>query len=377
MSKMLFLGVEGSGKSTLTAAFVAYLSKHAEWGWSLRPENKEAFAFSSQMIPKFVAGELPGQTARFRRLEWSLCYENEPYVSLEILDYPGEVYRLAFLDPEDDPNPSSLAARQRSYENEIKELMGYLVRADQIFLLFNLNDSKDLGTNNDNLDAVWVTVSALKILSRLEAKPEVSLLLTQADRFASELADEGEAKRILGKYVPVITQHFNDLNATFISALDSENESFGIKSLFGSILRYSQVYKLAFPKWKEWIESACSGMECKNDSVQKSAKAFACISDEASFVAGSNEEWEEFFKVREYVKEIEHSDIKSSEKVKKLSEFEERIELAIAKKYVRIRLEFIKKDSDDMQAGLLVLIFAVILFVVLVTSGLYIGNASR
>lgn len=70
MSKILFLGVEGSGKSTLTAAFVAYLSKHAEWGWSLRPENKEAFAFSSQMIPKFVAGELPGQTARFRRLRW-------------------------------------------------------------------------------------------------------------------------------------------------------------------------------------------------------------------------------------------------------------------------------------------------------------------
>ena len=49
MGKVVFLGVEGAGKSVLTAALARYFEERKEHGWSLRPENKEAFTFSTRM----------------------------------------------------------------------------------------------------------------------------------------------------------------------------------------------------------------------------------------------------------------------------------------------------------------------------------------
>ena len=165
MGKVVFLGVEGAGKTLLTAALVRYFEAHyGEWGWSLRPENKEAFAFSTRMPMRMNAGELPAQTARFRHLEWSLCYNDNPKRSHIVLDYPGEVYRLAFLDPEDDPDPDGLQAKQKTHAEEIAELLKFLRGAEEVYLLFNIEDSKALEESNVNIDAVWTTVEALRIL---------------------------------------------------------------------------------------------------------------------------------------------------------------------------------------------------------------------
>ena len=69
MGKVVFLGVEGSGKSVLTVALASYLSEHEDIGWSLRPENKEAFIFSERMPKRFAAAGLP---SRFRETSMTL-----------------------------------------------------------------------------------------------------------------------------------------------------------------------------------------------------------------------------------------------------------------------------------------------------------------
>ncbi len=105
---------------------------------------------------------------------------------MEVLDYPGEIYRLAFLDPAEDPDPATLRAKQKAHESEILELMGFLKDADQVFVLFNIDDAKNLDADNANIDAVWVTMSSIKILSSLENAPELTLLITQADRVGAK-----------------------------------------------------------------------------------------------------------------------------------------------------------------------------------------------
>ncbi len=77
MGKVIFLGVEGAGKSTLTAALATYFKEHEERSWSLMPENREAFAFLERMPKRLAAGEPPAQTATFRYLRWSICYKDE------------------------------------------------------------------------------------------------------------------------------------------------------------------------------------------------------------------------------------------------------------------------------------------------------------
>lgn len=51
--------------------------------------------------------------------------------------------------------------------------MTFLKDARQVFVLFNIEDAGSLDESNENVDAVWVTVQALKILSALETKPQL------------------------------------------------------------------------------------------------------------------------------------------------------------------------------------------------------------
>lgn len=238
MGKVVFLGVEGAGKTLLTAALVRYFEAHyGEWGWSLRPENKEAFAFSTRMPMRMNAGELPAQTARFRHLEWSLCYNDNPKRSLSVLDYPGEVYRLAFLDPEDDPDPDGLQAKQKTHAEEIAELLKFLRGAEEVYLLFNIEDSKALEESNVNIDAVWTTVEALRILSALEQKPKLTLLVTQADRLENDGEDVSSAETVLRRHVPLICRRFKQIEMRLVSSLRPESKIYGLISVAKDIVR--------------------------------------------------------------------------------------------------------------------------------------------
>ena len=187
MGKVTFLGVEGSGKTVLAGALVHAFKKLKDKGWYLRPDSRESYRFLMEQVPKLERGELPSQTSSLKKLEWTITLNGEDVRKLDVLDYPGEIYRLAFLDAEDDSNPEEFKEKVAAHKEEVDEFLGHLVDSDTFFVLFNLDDALDQEQNPKNLDAVWVTNACLRYLRRLSGHPRVHFLLTQADRFKKKM----------------------------------------------------------------------------------------------------------------------------------------------------------------------------------------------
>ena len=208
MGNITFWGVEGSGKTVLTMALVNAFKAHEHEGWFLRPETRGAFRFLEQVPSELKEGTLPHQTTALRQLAWSVVKDGEHQQTLDILDYPGEVYRLAFLNAEDENDPDEFRARVQAHQEEIKGLLGHLILSEHIFVLFNLSDAKDLGSNAKNLDAVWVTNACLDYLHRLPHKPRITLLLTQIDRCVDLEQYEFDPKVYVSHHLPLIAHNF-------------------------------------------------------------------------------------------------------------------------------------------------------------------------
>lgn len=176
-------------------------------------------------------GTLPHQTTALRQLAWSLVKDGEHQQTLDILDYPGEVYRLAFLNAEDENDPDEFRARVQAHQEEIKGLLGHLIQSEHIFVLFNLSDAKDLGSNAKNLDVVWVTNACLDYLHRLPHKPRVTLLLTQIDKYVDLEQYEFDPKVYVSHYLPLLANNFPNLDVCAVAALGVADSTYGIDSI--------------------------------------------------------------------------------------------------------------------------------------------------
>ena len=236
MGNVTFLGVEGSGKTVLTMALVNAFRAHEAEGWRLRPETRGAFRFLAQ-VPDTIAGEtLPHQTTALRQLAWSVLFRDEHQRTLDILDYPDEVYRLAFLEAADDPNPATFAERVAANKEEIEALLGHLMGSDQVFVLFNLADAADIANTPANLDAVWTTNACLDYLHRLPSHPRITLLLTQIDRYVSPDAPTLDPRTRVTRHLPLNAKNFPNLDILAISALGDADSTFGLDNLLARCL---------------------------------------------------------------------------------------------------------------------------------------------
>ena len=231
MGNITFLGVEGSGKTVLTMALVNAFKAHEDEGWFLRPETRGAFRFLEQVPSELKEGTLPHQTTSLRHLAWSVVKDGEHQQTLDILDYPGEVYRLAFLNAEDEADPEEFRARVQAHQAEIKALLGHLIHSEHIFVLFNLADSSDLAGNAKNLDAVWVTNACLDYLHRLPHKPRITLLLTQIDKYVDLEQYELDPKVYYTRHLSLIAHNFPQLDVCAVAALGAADATFGIDSI--------------------------------------------------------------------------------------------------------------------------------------------------
>ena len=266
MGNVTFLGVEGSGKTVLTMALVNAFKAHEADGWFLRPETRGAFRFLAQ-VPENVSGaSLPHQTTALRQLQWSVVYGNEVQRTLDILDYPGEVYRLAFLDAKDDPDPAGFRERVTANKEEIDALLGHLMDSDQIFVLFNLEDGQDLANNPANLDAVWVTNACLDYLHRLPSHPSITLLLTQIDKYVNLETHELDPQVFVAHHLPLIAHNFPDLDVLGVSAIGAGESTFGVD---GIVLRCLD----GTPRVSELLNGMRSAREALEASLECATRA--------------------------------------------------------------------------------------------------------
>ena len=244
MSKTVFLGVEGSGKTSLTVALAQAFENHKKEGWYLKPLSRDSFRFL-KTLPDILDGNFPSQTADLRELRWQAEYEGNDLGEIAILDYPGEIYRLAFLDANDERDPEAFRQKVAANRPEINALLHAIKEANDVFVLFNLSDGMDLRGNPRNLDAVWVTNECLKLLKRLESKPRIRLIFTQADRYCDAGLD---LAAFSPKSIDLIGHDHSDVPWSLVSVIDKSESEYGIDGIV-QLLITEPLQKL-FASWQ-------------------------------------------------------------------------------------------------------------------------------
>ena len=225
MGNVVFLGVEGSGKTTLAMALAKAFARHADEGWYLRPGGRGAYNFATVAPDDFAVDGFPAQTSAAREMTWTISRDGADVGGIRILDYPGEIYRLAFLKAEDEVDPDAFRARAEANAEELDVLNRAIEEAESLYVLFNLQDALDLRGDDSNRSAVWVTNECLKRLKSLPSKPRVTLVFTQVDRYQTE--DD-----FLHSFTPaeldLIGHDHPDVDWMMVSVLVPPDSEFGI-----------------------------------------------------------------------------------------------------------------------------------------------------
>lgn len=253
MGNVVFLGVEGSGKTTLAMALAKAFARHAEEGWYLRPEGRGAYNFATVAPNDFVADGFPAQTSSAREMTWTISRDGADMGGMRILDYPGEIYRLAFLVADDEADPDAFRARVAANAEELEVLNRAIDEATDLYVLFNLQDALDLRGDDSNRSAVWVTNECLKRLKALPSKPHVTLVFTQVDRYQTE--DD-----FLHSFTPaeldLIGHDHPDVDWMMVSVLTPPDSEFGIDAF---VRRVTGLAAFGVPDGRPRARNASSG----------------------------------------------------------------------------------------------------------------------
>ena len=263
MGKVVFLGVEGSGKTTLAMALTKAFARHADEGWYLRPEGRGAYNFATIAPGDFATDGFPAQTSAAREMTWKISRDDVDKGGIQILDYPGEIYRLAFLTAEDEADPDAFRARAEANAEELNVLNRAIEEAESLYVLFNLQDALDLRGDDANRSAVWVTNECLKRLKALPAKPRVTLVFTQVDRYQTN--DD-----FLHSFTPaeldLIGHDHPDVDWMMVSVLVPPDSEFGIDAF---VRRVTGLGEFGVPDGRPRQRAAAGGALARLAAQQK------------------------------------------------------------------------------------------------------------
>jgi len=216
MSKVAIVGVEGSGKTVLMGALCECYKQGTKDEPYLMPENQAAFMFMERIPHKLrVEREWPEATSvsSLKAMRWTLRLGAEVLEEIEMLDYPGELYRLAFGE--------RTKEEADAHRTELIEFLEHLTSADTLLVLLNLGDVSNLGANSRNAETVWITRGIFDFAKRLTGLKHQALVFTQADRFAATLSASGGPNGVYAKHLPMLKTLFPDLKVTAVSAVSS------------------------------------------------------------------------------------------------------------------------------------------------------------
>lgn len=225
MGKVAIVGVEGSGKTVLMAGLCeCFKQVPGSDEPYLMPENQAAFKFM-ETVPYMlrVKRQWPSATSidNLRAMRWTYRCGDEVLETVELLDYPGELYRLAFGDAEE-VRKDELESKR----DEVKKFLDHLIDADTLLVLLNLSDVINLGENHKNLETVWITRGILSYAKRLSNIKHTVLVFTQADRYAAELQAAGGPDALYAQKLPMLKTLFPEQLVIAIAAV-SDMDSAG------------------------------------------------------------------------------------------------------------------------------------------------------
>ena len=219
MSKISIVGVEGSGKTTLMAAFGEKYERPDKYGYFLAAENAQTFHAVKQLVDRMRHGEWPGATVSrsVRSLDWQLCRrrgrKKTVVCSVSFLDYAGEIYRLAFGEHADE--------ERRPVQAQINTLLRHIDMSDSLLVLINLKDviNGDLSTERTR-EMLWVSRNILDYASRGKRKVRLALAFSQADVYRETLAAAGGLDGAYRRYLGFIESLYPDMRLLAVSAVN-------------------------------------------------------------------------------------------------------------------------------------------------------------
>lgn len=220
MGKVAIVGVEGSGKTVLMAGLCeCFKQVSGSDDPYLMPENKAAHMFMMQVPHKLrVKREWPAATNidGLRTMKWTLRKGQTILEEIEMLDYPGELYRLAF---DDDARSAEIEAKRP----ELNEFLGHLTDAKVLVVLLNLANLENPGENAKNAETIWLTRKIFDYAARLPNIERQMLVFTQADRYEEQLEAAGGAQALYKRDLPMMHILYPNLLVTAVSAVDQVN----------------------------------------------------------------------------------------------------------------------------------------------------------
>lgn len=238
MGIILFLGVEGSGKTVLNMALAKVFASHPEAGYRLKPENRAAFRFLDQLPSSLYATPLPPEHPdRFAPVTWSVCRDQLPLATLDFPECPGDLFRLAFQNPGDDPDPAGFAARAAARADDIGLLLDRIAAAARVFVLFDPSRMRETEKDPGRLDAVWETNACLRHLLSRPYPPQITLLLTHADR---DPAAGNDFSAILRDRLPLLADNYPDLPGIAVSSVKPDDPDYGLQPFLFRLLSGSE-----------------------------------------------------------------------------------------------------------------------------------------
>ena len=214
MSKILFLGHEGSGKTVLMGVLSRYFETAGDGKWGLNPKNQDAFTFMEFVPAMLAAGKWPAQTTLdgLRCFEWDVEYEGKTYSQIEMVDYPGEAFRALF-------DQSKLTDILNNLRPDCTILSDLIRSAENIFLVINPGDILRNEGNIKRTETIWQLCEAVDYLKTLPKKPKLTLVLTQMDRYCDSVETLNAKQTLLNANALFAKRGFGSLDIVGVSAV--------------------------------------------------------------------------------------------------------------------------------------------------------------
>lgn len=282
---MLFIGVEGSGKTVLNMALAKVFAGHPEDGLRLKPESHASFRFLEHLPASLYAvPQPPEQPDRFLSMPWSVCRGQETLLQLDIPECPAELFRLAFQTPEDTPDPSGFAARVAERADETSQLLALVEGASRVFVLFDPSRMREGDKDAKQLDAVWATNACLRYIISRPYPPSVCLLLTHADR---DPAAGNDFRAILRERLPLLADNYPDLPGLAVSSVKPDDPDYGLQPLlFQMLAETDPLAGLLASGMREWDAFAAAGaVEPTPAGFQEAADRLDALRSQAPWYA--------------------------------------------------------------------------------------------
>ena len=216
MSKISIVGVEGSGKTTLMAAFGEKYERPDENGYGLKAENARTFDVVKLLTARMRRGQWPSATeaGTVTNLDWTL-YRREgasrtDICSVSFLDFAGEVYRKAFGERAAGVN-----------QKQVDALRNHIRDSDALVVLINLKDviNGDL-TDERTREMLWISQGIIEHAVETCKIRRVALAFSQFGVYREAVEAAGGLKGAYAKYLPNVEAIYPDLQLLAISAVD-------------------------------------------------------------------------------------------------------------------------------------------------------------